>query len=430
MPSLIVVGAQWGDEGKGKIVDLLAERAEYVVRYQGGNNAGHTLVVDGQKTVLHLVPSGILQPGKLNIIGNGVVIDPQVLLGELSNLQKKGVPVSPETLAISERAHVILPYHRAVDVAREQARAGGKIGTTGRGIGPTYEDKIGRRGVRVCDLLHAEALREVLAVGLSEANAVLERLGAPTLELAPLWREAVSYGEALAPYVQDTSLLLHRATRQGRYVLFEGAQGTFLDVDHGTYPFVTSSNTVAGGACSGAGVGPTAISAVLGISKAYTTRVGAGPFPTEELGEVGVRLRARGQEFGATTGRPRRCGWLDLVVLKQAVVLNGLTSVALTKLDVLSGMPELKVAVAYWLKGERLKRIPPRVEDVEACEPEYVTLRGWDASLEGVRDEEALPEAARAYVRFVEDALEVPVSILSVGPGREQIIFRRDPFEG
>ncbi|MFM7201513.1 MAG: adenylosuccinate synthase, partial [Myxococcota bacterium] len=417
-------------EGKGKIVDLLAERAEYVVRYQGGNNAGHTLVVDGQKTVLHLVPSGILQPGKLNIIGNGVVIDPQVLLGELSNLQKKGVPVSPETLAISERAHVILPYHRAVDVAREQARAGGKIGTTGRGIGPTYEDKIGRRGVRVCDLLHAEALREVLAVGLSEANAVLERLGAPTLELAPLWREAVSYGEALAPYVQDTSLLLHRATRQGRYVLFEGAQGTFLDVDHGTYPFVTSSNTVAGGACSGAGVGPTAISAVLGISKAYTTRVGAGPFPTEELGEVGVRLRARGQEFGATTGRPRRCGWLDLVVLKQAVVLNGLTSVALTKLDVLSGMPELKVAVAYWLKGERLKRIPPRVEDVEACEPEYVTLRGWDASLEGVRDEEALPEAARAYVRFVEDALEVPVSILSVGPGREQIIFRRDPFEG
>lgn len=430
MPSLIVVGAQWGDEGKGKIVDLLAERAEYVVRYQGGNNAGHTLVVDGQKTVLHLVPSGILQPGKLNIIGNGVVIDPQVLLGELSNLQKKGVPVSPETLAISERAHVILPYHRAVDVAREQARAGGKIGTTGRGIGPTYEDKIGRRGVRVCDLLHAEALREVLAVGLSEANAVLERLGAPTLELAPLWREAVSFGEALAPYVQDTSLLLHRATRQGRYVLFEGAQGTFLDVDHGTYPFVTSSNTVAGGACSGAGVGPTAISAVLGISKAYTTRVGAGPFPTEELGEVGERLRARGQEFGATTGRPRRCGWLDLVVLKQAVVLNGLTSVALTKLDVLSGMPELKVAVAYWLKGERLERIPPRVEDVEACEPEYVTLRGWDASLEGVRDEEALPEAARAYVRFVEDALEVPVSILSVGPGREQIIFRRDPFEG
>lgn len=282
----------------------------------------------------------------------------------------------------------------------------------------------------MCDLLHAEALREVLAVGLSEANAVLERLGAPTLELAPLWREAVSFGEALAPYVQDTSLLLHRATRQGRYVLFEGAQGTFLDVDHGTYPFVTSSNTVAGGACSGAGVGPTAISAVLGISKAYTTRVGAGPFPTEELGEVGERLRARGQEFGATTGRPRRCGWLDLVVLKQAVVLNGLTSVALTKLDVLSGMPELKVAVAYWLKGERLERIPPRVEDVEACEPEYVTLRGWDASLEGVRDEEALPEAARAYVRFVEDALEVPVSILSVGPGREQIIFRRDPFEG
>lgn len=430
MSSLIVVGAQWGDEGKGKLVDLLAEQADVVVRYQGGNNAGHTLVVGGHKTVLHLIPSGILHPGRLNVIGNGVVVDPRVLLGEVDALVARGVAITPENFVISDRAHVIMPFHRAIDQAREASRAGGKIGTTGRGIGPTYEDKVGRRGIRMCDLLATHALRAQLEEALIEANGVLERFGAPAIALEPMLEEALALGARLRPFVMDTSRLLFDKRRAGARLLFEGAQGTFLDIDHGTYPYVTSSNTVSGGACAGAGVGPSTITDILGISKAYTTRVGAGPFPTEDTGEVGEKLRALGNEFGATTGRPRRCGWLDLVVLKQAVILNGLTSVALTKLDVLSGMSELQVAVAYRLRGERITHVPPRVEDVEACVPEYVTLPGWVASLTEVRREEDLPLAALEYVRYVEAFLEIPVSILSVGPDREQIIVRRALYSG
>ncbi len=428
MSNVIVVGAQWGDEGKGKIVDLLAERADVVVRFQGGNNAGHTLVVKGQKTVLHLIPSGILHSETLNIIANGVVIDPGILLQEMDALVERGVQVNPSCLKISDRAHVIMPYHRALDVAREAARAGGKIGTTGRGIGPTYEDKVGRRGIRVADLLAPHVLKEKLEDALVEANALLSRFGAPELQLEAMFEAQRRLAERLEPFVADTARALHEASRAGKNILFEGAQGTFLDVDHGTYPFVTSSNTVAGAACIGAGVGPTAIHGVLGITKAYTTRVGAGPFPTEELGALGERLRSGGSEFGATTGRPRRCGWLDLVVLRQAVALNGLTGLALTKIDVLSGIERLKIATAYQLRGERIEHLPARVDEMLACEPLYEELEGWNEGLMDVTEEGELPRAARAYVRFIEEALGIPVRILSVGPGREQIVLRGDPF--
>ena len=423
MSNIIVVGAQWGDEGKGKIVDLLTEQAAVVVRYQGGANAGHTLVVDGRKSVLHLIPSGILHPNKLCIIGNGVVLDPVVFLEEVDELRRAGVQVDPDHLKVSDRAHVILPFHRALDRARESRLGQGKIGTTGRGIGPAYESKIGRRGLRVAEFLDAEFTRELMTSLLLETNEELARLGAPLLTRDDI-DQVPALADRLRLFVCDTVPLLFELHRSGQSLLFEGAQGSMLDVDHGTYPFVTSSSTVAGGACTGAGVGPTAIDTVLGVSKAYTTRVGSGPFPTELTDELGERLRARGQEFGATTGRPRRCGWLDLVVLRHAVMVNGLTGIVLTKLDVLSGLSELKVAVTYQLDGRELRNVPARLPELERCIPQYVNLPGWDEDLTDVTSFEDLPANARAYVQWIEGQLGIPVTLLSVGPGRHQSFTR------
>lgn len=423
MSNIIVVGAQWGDEGKGKIVDLLTEQAAVVVRYQGGANAGHTLVVEGRKSVLHLIPSGILHPDKLCIIGNGVVLDPVVFLEEVEELRRAGVQVDSDHLKVSDRAHVILPLHRALDRARESHLGQGKIGTTGRGIGPAYEAKIGRRGLRVAEFLDPALTRERLEGLLPDTNEELARLGAPLLTQDHI-DQVLILAEQLRPFVCDTVPLLFELQRAGQSLLFEGAQGSMLDVDHGTYPFVTSSSTVAGGACTGAGVGPTVIDAVLGVSKAYTTRVGSGPFPTELSDEMGERLRARGQEFGATTGRPRRCGWLDLVVLRHAVMVNGLTGIVLTKLDVLSGLSELKVAVSYQLDGKELRSVPARLPDLERCIPQYVTLAGWEEDLTHVTSFEGLPPTAQAYVQWIEAQLGVPVTLLSVGPGRHQSFGR------
>jgi len=430
MANIVIVGAQWGDEGKGKLVDLLTERADFVVRFQGGNNAGHTLVVRGEKTVLHLIPSGVLHQGKICVIGNGVVIDPVVLLAEIDPLKARGFLQDDSLLRISERAHLILPYHKALDGLREDTRKGAKIGTTRRGIGPTYEHKASRMGIRMADFIDESIFPDLLAANLEVANARLEALGGERLELQPILDEYTACARRLAPYVTDTAKLLHDAAAQRRRILFEGAQGALLDIDHGTYPFVTSSNAVAGGACTGAGVGPTFIDAVLGISKAYTTRVGSGPFPTELLGEVGEQLRSKGGEFGATTGRPRRCGWLDMVALKHAVRVSGLTSIAITKLDVLAGVDTVKICTGYRLAGEVLDTVPARLGGLEEVRPVYESLPGWTGDLTGMRRWEDLPAEARAYVRRVEQLAGVPVSLISVGPGRKETIQLRDPAPG
>jgi adenylosuccinate synthase len=429
MATLVAVGAQWGDEGKGKIVDWLATRADVVARFQGGNNAGHTLVVDGEQTVLHLVPAGVLQPGTLNLIGPGVVVDPQVLLGELRKLVDRGVLKDPSRVRVSGRAHVILDWNIALDKAREESRKSSAIGTTGRGIGPTYEDKVARRGVRVADLLEPAALREIVDRLAAEKNFELTQVHHwNPVDADAVYEKACAYGRELAPYVDHTGRLLDRALREGKHVLFEGAQGTFLDIDHGTYPYVTSSNCVAGAACTGSGVGPTAIQHVLGISKAYTTRVGGGPFPTEDTGAAGDRLRELGSEFGATTGRPRRCGWLDIVMLREAAVVNGLTTLVINKLDILSGLAEIPIAVAYQIDGKRRDEFPMTLAELSRAEPVYEKLPGWEADLCGVRRFEDLPDAARRYVERIEALVGVPVDLLSVGPGRDQTIARRDPF--
>lgn len=436
MPNVVVIGAQWGDEGKGKVVDLLTEHAKVVVRFQGGNNAGHTLVVGGQKTVLHLIPSGILHEGKTCVIGNGTVIDPAVLVTEIDALVKRGVLRSEGHLLISGNAHVILPWHKQLDLLREKARGGSPIGTTGRGIGPAYEDKVARRGIRLRDLLHPERLKRRIEERLPAAHAELEVLArsagleAPVFAVQAVVDEFTRLGDQLRPYLADCSLFLHEQIRKGEKILFEGAQGTLLDVDHGTYPFVTSSNCVAGNASVGSGLGPTAIDKVMGISKAYTTRVGGGPFPTELKDELGERLRQIGAEFGTTTGRSRRCGWLDAVVLRYAVRTNGLWGIALTKLDVLSGFAELKLCVAYELDGQRVEELPHDYEDLERVVPIYETLQGWTESLAGVRAFEDLPEAARRYVHRVEEVSGVPVVCVSVGADRGETILRRNPFEG
>jgi len=429
MPNVVVVGVQWGDEGKGKVVDQLADRADLVVRFQGGPNAGHTLVVDGETTILHLIPSGILQPATLNLIGPGVVVDPDVLLNEIAGLVQKGLPVGRERLRLSDRAHVILPVHSALDKAREESRHQPTIGTTGRGIGPAYESRVARTGIRVSDLLEPDQLRARLELALYERNFLLEHLYHwPKVDLDELLERAIVWGEKLAPYVDDVGVVLDRAIREGRSVLLEGAQATLLDVDHGTYPFVTSSSTIAGGACTGAGVGPTKIDAVIGVSKAYATRVGGGPFPTEDDGPAGEHMGRVGHEFGATTGRKRRCGWLDLVVMRYAVRVNGITGLALGKLDILTGLPEVKVCVAYKVDGKELREIPANIRTFERCEPVYKTFRGWDEPLAAARSLEDLPPAAREYVRWIEDALEVPVQLLGVGPGRDATIERANPF--
>lgn len=429
MANIVVIGMQWGDEGKGKIVDLLAQFADVVVRFQGGNNAGHTVVVGEEAVILHLVPSGALYSGKKCLIGNGVVVDPQVLLQEIDDLQKRGYFKNDDQLLISEDAHLIMPYHRRMDVARERMKGEGKIGTTGRGIGPAYEDKAAREGIRMGDLLDEEVFQQKLKASLSVKNPCLETcLHEKGFSWEAIFQEYMGYAQRLKKYVGNTSVFLDRQMKQGQHILFEGAQGTHLDVDHGTYPFVTSSNTVAGNACTGAGIGPTKISEVIGVSKAYTTRVGSGPFPTELKDEVGERIRQRGREFGATTGRPRRCGWLDIPVLKDAIRLNGLTGIALTKMDVLGEFETIKICTAYQCQGQRCEEVPSATKILQECEPIYEEIPGWKAELRDTRNFEDLPPRAKDYIRHVEELTNTEVILVSVGERREETILRRNPF--
>ena len=426
MPALVVVGAQWGDEGKGKVVDLLAPHAELVVRFAGGANAGHTLVVGGEKLVLHLIPSGILHEGKRCLIAQGTVIDAPTVIEEIDALEARGVSTVGR-LGIAEAAHLVLPHHKLIDGLREAAAGDSKIGTTKRGIGPAYEDKIGRRGIRVGDLWR-EGLSTRLEANLEAWRPVVEALGdgAKLPRVAELLAQMDQWSARLRPIACDAALETAQALAADQKVLLEGAQGTMLDVDHGTYPFVTSSSAVAGGACTGAGVGPTSIDVVMGITKAYTTRVGGGPFPTELDDAMGERLRTAGAEFGATTGRPRRCGWLDLPALRMAARVNGLTSIALTKLDVLTGLSELRLCTGYRWR-DRVHAEPP-FDAWEEVEPEYETLPGWTEDITGCRERGALPAAARNYIGRIEELAECPVSIISVGPDREQTIGDSDPF--
>lgn len=430
MANVVVVGTQWGDEGKGKIVDLLTEHAAVVVRYQGGNNAGHTLVVQGQKFIFHLIPSGILHAGKICLIGNGVVLDPRVLLQEINNLQAKGISVGPENLRISEKTHIIMPYHQSLDLAREEAKGDGKIGTTGRGIGPCYEDKVGRCGIRAIDLLDPEVLRAKIQQNVKEKNFILKNwFNAEPLDAAAIYDEYRRYGEILQPMVTNISLVLDETMQQGQNILFEGAQGTHLDIDHGTYPFVTSSNPVAGGACTGAGIGPNRLQGIVGIAKAYTTRVGGGPFVTEALDADGEHMQVKGAEFGATTGRKRRTGWLDMVVLRDSARLNGLTGLAITKLDVLTGLNPLKICVAYDCGGQRLTVPPASLAALEKCTPIYEELPGWQEDISQARCLADLPAAAQTYLQRIATLSGVPIQIVSVGPGREETIVLANPFQ-
>jgi adenylosuccinate synthase len=426
--NLVIVGTQWGDEGKGKIVDLLAEYADLVVRFQGGNNAGHTMVVKGEQIISHLVPSGILQ-GKQCVIGNGLVVDPAVLLNEIAYLAEKGVDCSPDKLVVSERAQVIMPYHKKIDNGREKLKGKNKIGTTGRGIGPSYEDKSTRRGIRMIDLIDPDVFREKLNAVLPEKNFYIEKfLGDSPVDMDAIVEEYSDFAEKLAPYISNVSVTVNEAMQAQKQVLFEGAQGTHLDIDHGTYPFVTSSNTVSGNACCGAGVGPRSINAVMGIVKAYTTRVGAGPFTTELFDDIGDFIQEKGAEFGATTGRRRRCGWLDMVILNNAARLNGLTDMAITKLDVLGGIKELKICTAYHYKGERLDAFPASLKVLEACEPIFETMPGWNEDISNIRQFEELPIQVKDYLKRIEELSGVPVQIVSVGPGREQTIILNNPL--
>ncbi|MBW1689129.1 MAG: adenylosuccinate synthase [Deltaproteobacteria bacterium] len=429
MPTVVVVGTQWGDEGKGKIVDLLSAHAEKVVRFQGGNNAGHTLVVNGQQSIFHLIPSGMLYPNTRCLIGNGVVVDLEVLLEESQGLAKKGIAMTPQRLGISERAHLIMPYHKAIDVAREEAKGSSKIGTTGRGIGPCYEDKVARVGIRACDLKDPGALREKIKLNLEEKNFCLTKLfGSEPLEYGPIVARYLAIADEISPFIVDVSAELDRAINRGESILFEGAQGTLLDVDHGTYPFVTSSNPVAATASIGAGIGPNKLDSIVGVVKAYTTRVGAGPFVSELVDETGRYLQEKGQEFGATTGRRRRCGWLDLVIARYSSRLNGLTHLAITKLDVLTGLDTLKLCIAYEHQGARLESVPPELSTLETCSPVYEEMEGWHQDISGARSFEELPDNAQGYISRIEEFIGVPASIISVGSGRDETIITHNPF--
>lgn len=434
MSNIVIIGTQWGDEGKGKIADVFTEFADVVVRFQGGNNAGHTLIVSGHKTVLHVIPSGVLTPGVTCVIGNGVVLDPEACLQEIDEVKARGFLKERKAgddrpLLISETAHVIFPYHRRIDKLRELKKGDDKIGTTGRGIGPTYEDKMGRMGIRVCELIDPALFRRRLEAVLPEKNLYIEKiLGGDPFTFDEIYVPYRKFGKRLAPYVCDTSIFLRDAIRRKKNILMEGAQGTSLDVDHGTYPFVTSSNTVAGNACVGSGIGPTEIDGVIGISKAYTTRVGAGPFPTELQGEMGARLRERGAEFGATTGRPRRCGWIDFVVLRHAVRVNGLTGLVITKLDVLSGLKDIKICTAYKYRGGTLREFPGSIDILDECRPVYESMKGWKENLTGVKRFNKLPVAAQQYLKRIEKVAGVPIIMVSVGPPREEHIFVKNPF--
>jgi len=426
--NIVIVGTQWGDEGKGKIVDLLSRNADIVVRFQGGNNAGHTLVVDGKQFISHLVPSGILQ-GKTCILGNGMVVDPKVLIDEMEALSRIGIEVGPNNLKISEKAHIIMPYHKLIDLEREKKKGDNKIGTTGRGIGPAYEDKAARTGIRFSELIDSEVFIEKLKIALNEKNFDLEhRFSAPTLNLEEIINKYSIYAKRLASHVTNISVIIDKEIKSGKQVLLEGAQGTHLDIDHGTYPFVTSSNTVAGNACNGAGIGPKRITGIVGIVKAYTTRVGEGPFPSELFDETGDRIQKKGAEFGATTGRMRRCGWLDMVGIKNAVRLNSLTGLVITKLDVLGGLASLKICTSYECGGKVINDFPSDIKTLTLCKPVYESLQGWEEDISGITQFAELPDNAKQYIKKIEELAETPVQVVSVGPGRNETIMINNPF--
>ena len=434
--NVVVIGAQWGDEGKGKVVDLLTDRAHAVVRFQGGHNAGHTLVIDGKQTVLHLIPSGILRSNTRCLIGNGVVLSPGALLEEVEMLEKSGVPVM-DRLGISESCPLILPYHVALDHAREAARGKKAIGTTGRGIGPCYEDKVSRRGIRFGEMLDTEHFKERLREVMEYHNfALVNYFNAEAVDYDKVLDEALAQAERLRPLAEDVTGTLHRMRREGKHVMFEGAQGALLDIDHGTYPYVTSSNTTAGGACTGTGVGPRDLDYILGITKAYTTRVGGGPFPTELydgekfLDPMGKHMAEVGHEIGASTGRPRRCGWFDGISLRRSAEINSLSGICLTKMDVLDGLETLKIATGYQCNGQTLDVPPIGADAYEQCEPEYIEVPGWSETTVGVRSYDDLPENAKAYIKKIEEVVGVPVDIISTGPDRADTIVLRDPYQG
>ena len=430
MANVVVVGAQWGDEGKGKIVDWLSEKADVVVRFQGGHNAGHTLVIDGVTYKLSLLPSGIVRGGKLSVIGNGVVIDPHALAEEIERLRAQGIAISPDNLRIADNATLILSLHRELDALREDASAAGtKIGTTKRGIGPAYEDKVGRRAIRVMDLGNLSTLKAKIERLLAHHNALRRGFGLPEFAVEAIFQELASVAPKVLPYVCSAWALLERERRAGRRILFEGAQGAMLDVDHGTYPFVTSSNTVAGQAATGSGLGPGSVGYVLGIAKAYTTRVGSGPFPTELHDETGRRIGERGREFGTVTGRPRRCGWFDAALVRQTVVTSGITGIALTKLDILDGLAEIRVCTGYRLDGREIEHLPASQGAQARVEPVYETIEGWEGTTAGARSWVDLPAQAVKYVRRIEELIGCPVALLSTSPERDDTILVQDPFQ-
>ncbi|MDD3223157.1 MAG: adenylosuccinate synthase [Clostridium sp.] len=423
MSAFVVLGAQWGDEGKGKITDYLAESADVVVRFQGGNNAGHTVEVKDKQYKLHLIPSGILYKDKVNVIGNGVVLDPKAMFEEIEYLEGLGVEVSPKNLMVSDRAHLIMPYHRIFDSLKEKTRGKNDIGTTGKGIGPCYTDKAERSGIRVCDLMHENVFKEKLLNNVKYKNEILSKIyNMDTIDFNAVYEEYMGYAKKLRPFVEDISVRVYDDIKKGKNVLFEGAQGNLLDVDYGTYPFVTSSSTIAGGVCTGAGIGPTMVNSVVGIAKAYITRVGKGPCPTELLDDVGDYIRDAGHEYGVVTGRARRCGWLDVVILKSAARVSGITSFAVTKIDTLAGMKKVKMCVGYDLNGKRIEYVPASLEDLALCKPIYEEFEGWDNSVEKARTYDELPENAKIYLKRIEELTDTKISLVSVGAKRDQTI--------
>ena len=431
MSTLVVVGSQWGDEGKGKITDLLSKEADIIVRYQGGSNAGHTVVKGDEQYIFHLIPSGILHQGVKCLIGNGVVIDPQSLLQEIESLKKKNIEID-DNLFIDFKAHVVFPYHKILDGIKENKRGKDKIGTTKRGIGPAYVDKIARTGIRMIDMIDGKSLSKKIEINLNEKNDIFEKLYGLKIsnqEKKDILKKYIEYGQLLKKYVIDVSLHLNQAINEGKKILFEGAQGTLLDIDHGTFPYVTSSNPIAGGACAGTGVGPTKINKVMGITKAYTTRVGRGPFPTELKGELGEHIQQKGGEFGATTGRPRRCGWLDVVLVNYAVRINGMDSMVLTKIDVLSDFEKIKICTSYKYNGDTIKEFPINIETLQNCIPIYKEMEGWKGNISQITKYENLPKQLKAYIRRIEELVKTKVVIISVGPKRSQTIIRENVFK-
>ncbi|HLF18077.1 MAG TPA: adenylosuccinate synthase [Candidatus Omnitrophota bacterium] len=422
--NFVVVGSQWGDEGKGKLIDILSQDADITVRYQGGNNAGHTVVVKDKEYIFHLLPSAVLHKGKICVIGNGVVVDPKALIEEVESLHKRGIHVSPQRLKISDRCHVVMPYHRILDGLRETKRQN-KIGTTGRGIGPCYADKVSRCGIRAVDLLNPNVLKSKLDDNLREKNEIFEKVfDAAQFDFDSIYKEYLAYGKRLAPYICDTAIFLNEAIDKKKSVLFEGAQGTFLDIDFGTYPFVTSSNSIAGGVCAGCGVAPTKVDKIIACVKAYTTRVGEGPFPTEFTSTLKDEIRLKGKEFGATTGRPRRCGWFDAVLVRYSIIINGVSELAIMKLDVLDELKTIKICTAYKYKGKVYKVFPTDLEVLENAEPIYEDMKGWQTPISHIKNFKELPDAARRYIKRLEELLKVGVKYISVGTKRDQIIIR------